>query len=174
MVQYGADKSFKCLPSQAYLMMILQVCHVSFAFKLEDVATMLDDLTLVAFPGENVSKFANEAQRLIKILKGGYALPYQLGSSIIQKVSNTQSTYFNRTMFNLLDHVLAMENSHWRHKGPKLLEANINYAKLGPLGVCKEMREIYADQVRMKVWLALATKIPQANIGKSKRLGEDS
>ena len=36
------------------------------------------------------------------------------------------------------------------------------------------MREIYADQVRMKVWLALATKIPQANIGKSKRLGEDS
>jgi len=36
------------------------------------------------------------------------------------------------------------------------------------------MREMYADQVRMKVWPALATKIPQANIDESKKLEEDS
>jgi len=51
-------------------MMILQVCNASFAFKLEDASMMLDDLALATFPGENVRKFAHEAQRLIQILKG--------------------------------------------------------------------------------------------------------
>lgn len=38
-VQYGTGKSFKRLPGQVYQMMILQVCHASFAVKLEEVAT---------------------------------------------------------------------------------------------------------------------------------------
>ena len=92
---------------------------------------------MVAFPGENVSKFANETQRLIKILKGGYALPYRLGSTLFRKVTNTQGTYFNRTMFNLLDRVLVMEKVHGPHKYPILLEADSDYANLEPLGVCK-------------------------------------
>lgn len=51
-------------------MMVLEVCHASFSFKMDDAATKLEALTLVEFPGENISKFANEAQRLIKIMKG--------------------------------------------------------------------------------------------------------
>ena len=66
-----------------------------------------------------------------------------------------------------------MEKLHGTHKDSKLLEVNNDYVKLVPLGVCKEMREIHADQVRMKVWPVLATKIPQANICESKRLEED-
>jgi len=78
--------SFKKLPGIVYLMMVLDGCHASFAFKMDDAAKSLSTLTLETFDGENVSKFASEAQRLIKIMKGGYTLPYQLGSQLIQKV----------------------------------------------------------------------------------------
>ena len=40
--------------------------------------------------------------------------------------------------------------------------------------MCKEMRKIYVDQVQMKVWPALATKIPEANLVESKKLEEDA
>jgi len=75
-------------------------------------------------------------------------------------------------MLNLHDQFLAMEKSHGSHKDPKLLESNTAYTKLGPLAVCKEMRQVYADQVHMKVWPTLATKIPEVNLGESKQLME--
>ena len=75
-VQDSHMKQFKKLSGSVYLMMILEVCHASFAFKMDDAAKSMEDLALTTFPGENVSKFSNEAQRLIKIMKGGYALPY--------------------------------------------------------------------------------------------------
>ena len=90
-------------------MMVLGVCHASFSFKMDDAGKSLEVLTLSDFPGENISKFSNEAQRLIKIMKGGYALPYQLGSQILQKFCTIQSLYFNRSMFTLMDHALKLE-----------------------------------------------------------------
>ena len=65
-----------------YIMMVLDVCHASFAFKMKDATMSLSALTLEQFAGENVSKFSNEAQRLIQIMKGGYALPYWLIAKI--------------------------------------------------------------------------------------------
>ena len=40
-----------------------------------DTATSLETLSGDTFQGENVSKLANEAQRLIKIMKGGLCPP---------------------------------------------------------------------------------------------------
>ena len=68
-------------------------------------------------------------------------------------------------MFNLLDKVLVMEKAHGPHCDPKLLEKATGYDKYAPLGVCKEMQEQYANQVRLKAWPALATSIPTANLG---------
>ena len=79
-VQFNHMDEFKKIPGSVYLMMVLEVCHASFSFKLDDAAKRLEALSLASYPGENISKFSNEAQRLIKVLKGGYALPYQLGS----------------------------------------------------------------------------------------------
>ena len=84
-------------------MMVLDACHALFEFKMDDAGKSLSELTLASFEGGNVSKFANEAQRLIKIMKGGHSLPYHIDSQVIQKVCATQSHYFNRSMFNLLD-----------------------------------------------------------------------
>jgi len=143
-------------------MMVLEVCHASFAFKMDDAAESLTALTVDTFPGENISKFANEAQRLIKIMKGGYALPYQLGSQLIQKVCATQSQYFNRSMFNLLDNVLAMEKSHGTHRDPNLLEKDPVYVKYSSLRVCVDMREKYSDLVTINNWPVLSAVIPEA------------
>ena len=102
------------------------------------------------YPDENVSQFANGAQRLIKNTMGSHALPYQLGSQLVRTVCDTKSTYFDRTMINLLDKVLTTEKANGPHKDPKLLESSANYIKYGLLGVCKEMREQYADLVCVK------------------------
>jgi len=134
-VQYNHIPSFKKLPGNVYLMMVLDACHELFEFKMDDAAKSLSELTLASFEGENVSKFANEAQRLIKIMKGGHSLPYQIDSQVIQKVCATQSHYFNRSMFNLLDQTLAMEKVHGPHRDPKMLECDPGYVKYGPLGV---------------------------------------
>ena len=49
-------------------MMTLNVCHTSFAFELDDASDKLNEMKLIDYPGENVSQFANEAQRLVKIM----------------------------------------------------------------------------------------------------------
>jgi len=41
--------------------MVLEVCHASFVFKMDDAAKILTALSLATFPGENFSKFASEA-----------------------------------------------------------------------------------------------------------------
>ena len=167
-VQYNHMDNFKKYPGSIYLMMVLEVCHASFSFKMDEAGKSLEALTLSDFPGENISKFSNEAQRLIKIMKGGYALPYQLGSQILQKVCNTQSLYFNRTMYNLMDHALKLEKDHGPHRDPKLLEASANYSTYGPLGLCVAMRENYSDLVTVSQWPALATTLPASNLGEIK------
>jgi len=50
-------------------MMVIDVCHVSFSCKMDEAAVNLESLELSVFPGESITKFANEAQRLIKIIK---------------------------------------------------------------------------------------------------------
>ena len=108
-------------------MMVLEVCHALFSSKMDDTAIKLEALELSAFPGEKINKFANEAQLLIKIMKDRYAFPYQLGSKIVTKLYTTQSLYFNRNIFNVLDKVLAMENAHGPHHDPKLLKSSSDY-----------------------------------------------
>ena len=59
------------LPVKIHLMMVLVVCHNSFAYKMDDAATSLTALALSSFAGGNMSKYMNEAHWLIKIMKGG-------------------------------------------------------------------------------------------------------
>jgi len=164
-VQFNHMPKFKRLPGSVYLMMVLDVCHASFAFKMDNAAKILTKLSFATFPGENVSKLSNETQRFIKIMKEGYALPYYLGSQIIQKVCSTPSMYFNRTMYNLLDRVLALKKGHGHHRDPKLLERDPNYKKCGPLGLCVAMRENCSDLVITDQWPALKHTIPSGNLG---------
>ena len=58
-----------------------------------------------------------------------------------------------------------MEKEHGPHRDLKQLEGATDYSKYGPLGVCKEIREQYADQVCLKTWPSLTPSIPSANLG---------
>ena len=70
-------------------MMVLEDCHASFSFKMDEATKSLKNLVLIDYHRENINKFSNEAQQLIKIMKGKGALPYQLDYDILQKVCNT-------------------------------------------------------------------------------------
>ena len=73
-------------------------------------------------------------------MKGGYALPYQLGSQFLHRVCATQSLFFNRSMFNLFDKALVLEKCHGPHRDPKLLESATDCENYGPLALCVAMR----------------------------------
>jgi len=75
-VQHNHMLSFKKIPGNLYLTMVLDVCHALFAFNMHDTTKSLSELTLASFVGENVSEFSNEAQNLIKIMTVGYSLTY--------------------------------------------------------------------------------------------------
>ena len=111
-LSYNTVANFKRIPGQMYLLMVLKVCHDSFAYKVEDTGASLTILSLSDYPSENVSNLSNEAHRLIKIIKGGYCLHYQLESTRILQVCKTQSDYFNQSILNLLNKVLETEKAH--------------------------------------------------------------
>ena len=145
-------------------MMSLEVYHASFAFKMDEAAKSLDVLLLADFPGKNISKFLNKTQNLIKILKGGYVLPYQLGSQILNRVCSTQNLYFNCSMFNLLEKAPALENAHGPHCDHKQYETSTDYEKYCPLGLYVTMRENYSNLVTTNRWPALTPVIPDGNL----------
>jgi hypothetical protein len=161
--RFNHFKDFAYLPGQVYFMMILEVCNASFTFDIDGARTSLTSIKLVDYPGENISDFADESLRLIKILQGGYSLPYQLGSQLLRKVCETQSMYFNRNMYSHYDKALSMERSHGPHKDPKLLETHPLYSEYGPVGVCNIMQREYALLVQQKDWPALRDSIPEGN-----------
>ena len=70
-VQFNHTASFKKLPGSVYIMMVLDMCHEPFSYKVDEAAVNLEALELSEFSGENISKFANEVQQLIKIMKDG-------------------------------------------------------------------------------------------------------
>jgi hypothetical protein len=61
---------------------------------------------------KNVSEFATEAQRLIKIMQGDYALPLNTGSKLLGKLTKSSSEYFKRKSFAMLDEVTHMEQQY--------------------------------------------------------------
>ena len=93
-----------------------------------------------------------------------YALLYRLSSQLVHKVCNSQSLYFDFTTFNFLDKVLVMENINGPHRDPNKLELDPDYSTLGSLGICKEMREQYDNQVRLKTCPALSSMIHEADL----------
>jgi hypothetical protein len=161
--RFNHYSDFAYLPGQVYFMMVLEVCNVSFTFDIDAARSSLQDIKLVNYAGENVSDFADEALCLIKVLHGGYALPYQLGSTLLRKVCETQSTYFNRNMYMHYDKALAMEREHGPHKDPKLLERHPSYTEYGPVGVCNIMQREYGLLVQLKDWPALCPTVPEGN-----------
>ncbi len=161
-IRYGHRKDFKRLPGSCLLIMALETCNASVSHDIDGAAQLFADLTLDTYPGENVSDFANESLRLIKIMQGGYALPVNTGSRLLQKLTRTSCEEFNRKVFNLLDYVKTMEHKY-KVLDPRSLLKDSDYPKYGPVALISTLHEMYGRLISDHDWPALATKLPQSN-----------
>ena len=149
-------------------MMILEACNASASLDIDGATNKFRDLSLSSFPWENVSDLATTALKLIKIMDGAYAMPVNIGSTLIRKVSTSSCQYFNRTIFGHLDKARQME-SMYKIKNPMLLKADHLYSRYGPIGICGLLQDEYSKLFAEHEWPALAPIIPsnvEANAGK--------
>ena len=73
-VRFGHHSEFDDFPGQIYFIMVLEVSNASVAQDIEKAAEYYKELNLATYPGQNISDFATDALRHIKIMQGGYAL----------------------------------------------------------------------------------------------------
>ena len=90
-------------------MMAMDACNTSMQRDIAGTQDRYNKLSLDDIPVEDVTKLATEALRLIHIMAGSYALPLNLDSTLIKKITITSSEFVNRKMFNLLDFSRTLE-----------------------------------------------------------------
>ena len=161
-VRYGHLPEFKKLPGSCLLLMALGTCNASVSHNIDGAAQAFADLTLDNYPGENIAHLSNEGLCLIRIMNGGYALPVNTGSQLLQKVARTSCEEFNRKVYNLLDTVKQMEHKY-KVLDPRKALKDPQYDKLGAIGLISTLHEMYGRLVTDHDWPALATKLPQSN-----------
>ena len=89
-------------------------------------------------------------------MSGYYPMPLNTGSKLLKKVSETQSTYFNRIIHAHLDIVKPMEN-RYKLKDPVLLKKDTDYSTYGPIGICGLIQSEYGALYSEKDWPALSS-----------------
>ena len=160
--KYGNDQLYESYPGQVLFMMALDTCNASVQRDIAGAQVRYDKLTLDSYPGENVTELATEALRLIHILAGSYALPLTLGTTLIKKVTNTSSEFFNRKMFMLLDEARTLE-SKYKLLDPAAMGKDALFTTYGPYAICAALQEQHGRLLSDSDWPALATKLPESN-----------
>ena len=110
--KFGNDPKFEAYPGQILFLMALDTCNAPVQRDIAGAQTNFDSLALEMYPGKDITELATEALCLIHILSGSYALPLNLGSKLIKKVSNISSEFFNRKIHALLDSTRTLETKY--------------------------------------------------------------
>jgi hypothetical protein len=76
-VRYDHDINFYDYPGGVLLMMALEISNASVSYDIEGAQVKLDQLTLLNYPGEDVSAFCSDAQKQIKVMQSGYPFPFE-------------------------------------------------------------------------------------------------
>ena len=163
LTRFRHDKEFDDYPGSVHLMMVYEVVNASTNLDISQATTLFADLELSNFPGENVSTFVDEALRLIHILECGYALPYQLGSQLLEKLVGTASSYFNMQVQLLLHEARTMEDTIGPIGNPKSLESHAKYTTHGPVALCSNLQTLYSGLLKSNSWPAIADSVPEGN-----------
>ena len=173
--RYDHMDDFEDVPGQIYLKMVMEACHASVSLDISSATSSLTSLSLSAFPGENISDFATEALRLLKILiAGSYSIDYQWGTKILIKVTNTSTQYFNLAMWDLFKNAKKMEDDWGPQRNSKEMSALCpGYDKYGPIAICNEMNKVYGDCCKANSWAAVSPPNPEANYGRHSQESRD-
>jgi hypothetical protein len=161
-IRFNHRDDFDTLPGSCLFIMALETCNASVFHDIEGAKKKLEALDLSSYPGENVTEFASDAQKLIKVMQAGYSMPLNVGSSIVGKMTGTSSEFFNRKMWALLDQVLTAE-LEFELSDPKLFVKHKDYVTLGPLGIIATMQATHGMLLSQHRWTALAGTLPQGN-----------
>jgi hypothetical protein len=128
-------------------LMALDVCNASVSFDIEGAQDKLYGIALNDFPGDNLTDFVATAQKYVKIMQGGYALPIRVGSKLLMKCTKTECEFFNRKAFDFLDRVKGMEDGY-KLADPASMPHNIVYTTLGPIGIIAWVQRDHTKFVR--------------------------
>ena len=138
--KYSNDEDYEAYPGQILFMMALDKCNASVQRDIAEAQRRFDTLSLDSYPGEDVTELATEALRLIHILPGSYTLPLTLVSTLVKKVTNTSSEFFNRKMFVLLDEARILETKY-KLLDPATMSMDPQHTTYGPYAVCAALQE---------------------------------
>ena len=155
---------FERIPGQVLFMMVMDACHASIERDFEGARKALSDMTLAQFPGEDVSAFAMHAQKKILILMSDFALPIDLGSSLVSKVMQTESPVFNSLVMDHYKKVKSMEKKY-AGKNPTLLTADSDYKEFGPIGSMEYLQNEHGTLLGENNWPATARQLPATPSG---------
>ena len=161
-IRFGHRTDFENLPGSCLLMMALATCNASVFHDVAGAKKKLEALDLSSYPGENVTDFTSDAQRLIKIMQGAYALPVDTGSNLIMKLTATSSKFFNRKMWALLDTVSTKE-MEYDLADPRMFTEDADYSTLSPLGIVATMQATHGALLSQHRWPALTGQLRQNN-----------
>ena len=161
-IRFGQREDFKYLPGSCLFLMALETCNSSVSYDVDKAETDFLALTLDTYPGENITEFATEAQRLIKKMGGGYVIPIHTGSRLLIKVSKTSSEEFNRKIFSILDSVKDMEYKY-KMMDPGKMVKDPKYVELGPFALLATIQQAYSRLLSFQDWPALSSKLPESN-----------
>jgi hypothetical protein len=78
--RFDHDDDFFDNPGNVLLVTIPEVCNASVSYEIEGAQEKFDALTLDTFQGEDISALGAKAQKQVKIMQTGYALPIRTGS----------------------------------------------------------------------------------------------
>jgi hypothetical protein len=107
-----------------------------------------------------------DAQKQIKVMQSGYAVPIRVGSNMLIKCSKTECEYFNRNVYSMLDKVKEMEDKY-KLADPTSLTTDPMYSDLGPIRVIAWAQKEHTKFVTEHEWPGLASTLPQSNHVKS-------
>ncbi len=169
-IRFGHRSDFKNLPGSCLFMMALATCNASVFHDVAGAKKKLEAMELLSYPGENVTDFTSDAQRLIKIMQGAYSLPVDTGSNLIMKLTATSSEFFNRKMWALLDTVSTKE-MEYDLADPRMFTEEAEYSTLGPLGIIATMQATHGALLSQHRWPALTGQLPQSNNSSTQSTG---
>ena len=141
----------------------LETCNASVSHDIDGAAKAFEELTLDNYPGENITNLTTEALRLLKIMKGGYAVPVHTGSRLLMKVTKTSSEEFNRKVFALLDPVKEME-CKCKVLDPKAMKLDTDYKTYGPVSLISTLQQAYGRLISFHDNFSAANKGNLASI----------
>jgi hypothetical protein len=142
---------------------IARTSTTSQALEACNASVFHDVMTLDSYPCDNTSDFPAEAQKQLKIMNGGYAMPIHTGSEMLKNLTKTSSEFFNRKIFALLDLVKTMEHEY-KLVDPKTLSSDNDCSTLGLLGIVATLQAAHEALLTEHDWPALASVLPQANV----------